>query len=111
VLTAIEHVGWYGQLWFPTVDRDDLNLPDGPTDDELRAALFALIDSGVVEVRRVRGDDEVRLENPSAETIEEVKKDSTETDVTLQIKDGVIEELEANERRKWLEVRDTEAGG
>ncbi len=103
VLKAIEGTGWYGQLWFPTVARDVINFPDGPSDDEIHAALFSLIDSGVLEIWIIRGDDEIRLEEPSAKTIEDVKKDSTETDVTLEIRDGVIEDLEASGRLTWIE--------
>ena len=85
-----------------------VNFPDGPSDDEMHAALFSLIDSGVREVWRVSADDEMRLEKPSAETIQQVKKHSTETEVTLEIKNGVVDELRANERRKWIEIRNTE---
>ena len=42
VVKAIDHVGWYGQLWFPPVFRDALNFPEGPEDGKIHRALNAL---------------------------------------------------------------------
>lgn len=109
VLESIDHTGWYGQLWFPAVDRTAINFPDGPSDDEIHAALFSLIESGVLEVWRILDNDaEIRIQAPPPEVIAALKKDSPETDVILQISPGVIEELHASERRKWIEIRDTD---
>jgi hypothetical protein len=110
VLRSIDFEGWYyGECWFPNVRRDYLDFPDGPSDEEIHAAIFSLIDSGVLEVWRVLDNgEEVRIEAPPPEVLAEVRKPNAETDVKLHIRPGVIEEVKANERRKWIEIRNTE---
>ncbi|HEY1203999.1 MAG: hypothetical protein ABSH46_15120 [Bryobacteraceae bacterium] len=110
VLGAIDFEGWYyGEAWFPTVQRSALNFPDGPSDEEVHAALFSLIELGVLEVWRVlENDEEVRIKAPPPEVLAELRRPNAETDVKLHIRAGVIEEVEANERRKWIEIRNTE---
>ncbi len=109
VLKTIDHIGWYGQLWFPTVHRNTMDFPDGPSDDEVHTALFSLVESGVLEVWRVHGDEETRIETPPPEVIAELRKHSTETEIILQIEPEALEELHANERRRWIEIRNTES--
>ena len=46
--------------------------------------------------------------SPPPEVLAELRRPNAETDVKLHIRAGVIEEVEANERRKWIEIRNTE---
>ncbi|SRR5258708_40034262 len=98
VLKAIDHVGWYGQLWFPAVFREALNLPDGPDDEEIHTALHSLIKSGHLEIWRLENENSIRV-NPS--TFLEFKEHSTDTDLTLRIKDGIMPDVEARWRKEW----------
>ncbi len=101
VLKAVDHVGWYGQLWFPGVFRDALDFPDGPDDEEIHRALNALIRSGYLEVWRIEGEDAIRMHRVTPEMILELQKHSTVADLSLRVRQDVRADVEARWRRKW----------
>ena len=50
VLVAIDHVGWYAYLWFPTVHRETLNFGSDAPDEAVHAAFASLIKKCALEV-------------------------------------------------------------
>jgi hypothetical protein len=55
VLWSLDHTGWYPDLWFPNIQRDHLNFPEGPSDADVHSALFRLIANGAVVASRADG--------------------------------------------------------
>ena len=51
ILIAVNHCGWYAELWFPWVERDLLNFgSDESLDEEVWAAVVHLIDRKILRV-------------------------------------------------------------
>jgi hypothetical protein len=98
ILKLIQHVGWYGQLWFPRVFRDALDFQEGPTDEEIHAALLVLISSRLLEVWRLEGGCPVERCAPTDDLLVEIRKNSAETDFELRINQEVLAELDLRER-------------
>ena len=82
ILRAIHHVGWYGQLWFPTVYRDALDFPEGPSDEQVHAAIFALIQSGLLEIWRIGDGDAIQAIDPNDNAVIEIQKHTSDTNST-----------------------------
>ncbi len=48
IIKAIDHCGWYADLWFPIVPRDMMDFaPDNP-EEEVHAAFVGLIRRGLL---------------------------------------------------------------
>jgi hypothetical protein len=89
VLQALDHVGWYRSCWFPRVERDSLNFPDGPDDEEVRAALFRLVESGAVVVSGA---------SSKAEAIEDIRT-NPESEYELELSEEARQQLYAAQER------------
>jgi hypothetical protein len=49
ILNAVNHLGWYADLWFPFVQREVLNFAAENPEEEVHAALVGLIRKGLLE--------------------------------------------------------------
>jgi hypothetical protein len=102
---GLNHVGWYPTLWFPEVQRDAINFPTGPTDDEVHAALFRLIQTGSIEVRKTAGMACVVVNDPTPEVLEDIRTNS-ESEYELELSEGARRQLLAALERSKVPVRD-----
>ena len=48
ILRSVEQVGWFTDLWFPKVDREELNFGSRSTDEEVLAAFVSLVRKGAL---------------------------------------------------------------
>jgi hypothetical protein len=49
ILIAVRHVGWQADLWFPIVQREQLNFSGNAQEEEVHAALVGLVRRGLLK--------------------------------------------------------------
>ena len=81
----------------------------GPTDKEIHGAVYALVRSGFLEVGRWVEDEFICADGIADEMLPEIEKHSTATAFSMRIRAGVMAAIEARERAKWIEIRNTDA--
>jgi hypothetical protein len=103
-LWSLDHVGWYRELWFPHVQRDAINFPEGPTEDEIHRALFRLIQAGSLEITKLVGTSSVRVSDPTAEVLEDLRTNSR-SEYQVELNEKVREQLHAALERSKVPPR------
>lgn len=106
VLECFHHNEWHPSLWFPTIQRDVVNFPDGVHDQEVQSCVLDLIRSGLIQVGRWEGAEFRSIEEILLGTIDELRSDP-QTEFFLRTKPEVYEEIASAERKRWLEIRNT----
>jgi len=104
VLMALDHVGWYRSCWFPQVQRESLNFPGGPTDEEARAALFRLIRAGAVEAGKTVDGTFVRVSDPIPDVLADLETNAKSA-YDLQLSEEAVRQLHAALERGKLPCR------
>ena len=89
ILVAIDHVGWYAYLWFPTVYREVLNFGSQTPDEQVYSAFSSLIRKGALVVEQEKwGDIPDWTLAPGA--LEEAK-DAVSLGTDLRTRHGLLE--------------------
>ena len=104
VLWSLDHTGWYPNLWFPTVRRELINFPDGPSDDEIHGVLFQLIRNGSVSVSVPTGSKSVRTSDLSPEMLRDLQADRQPT-YSLGLEDDIRRKLHSALERSRVPAR------
>lgn len=91
---ALDHVGWYRSLWFPSVMRETLNFPEAASDNEVHISLFRLIEAGAIEVGRGVGERFERVDAPIPVIVEDIQL-NCESQYELRLSPDALERLHA----------------
>lgn len=92
VLLSLDHVGWFPESWFPKVQREAINFPTEPTDDEIHSALFRLIQAGSLEITKTVGTSSARMSDPTPEVLEDLRTNG-ESAYKLELNERVRQQL------------------
>lgn len=104
VLWSLDHTGWFPELWFPQVRRELINFPSEPTDDEIHAALFSLIETGSLEITRAVGDCSIRVVDPAPEVLEDLRSKGR-SEYALELSEQAGQQLRAALERARVPLR------
>ncbi len=104
VLWSLDHAGWSPHLWFPTVRREQINFPDGPTDAEIHGALFQLIRKGSVTVSSPAGGQSETPTDLSPEMLQDLQANNQPI-YRLDLEEGIRRTLHAALERSMVPPR------
>jgi hypothetical protein len=104
VLMAIDHIGWFSNLWFPRVFREALNFPEGPTDQEIQSALLRLIEAGALQAGQLAAGEFVQSWDPISQVLDDIQCSSASS-YTIRISPEMLGKLQLALKRARVSGR------